>query len=320
MKTITFNRETKDYDAYLDGDYIGSFANHHEAEVELGNLAYEQLRRAPAEVAEVYVTCGHCGGPHASGVCGVYCVPNTTGEIWTRCGALTDGPCVCGGVVDSRPAEVHARPADVAEPIYVSAPIADAPSVAPTATPAPAATIAASPVTDQAVAAALEQLAEREAMAARHARTRARCPKLTEEQREEIRKETSFFQRAANAYTKALLYWTDGIRPERTEAGNYLLPSQRAGEPPHLLAMQGDWICTCAAGATAHWAKMLIIGLEAAHDALEAETVGDSSWNGYTDPETKYDADDYADEAPATTLGQRLAWARAEIEINELFT
>jgi len=44
-KHIQFDRETKDFAAYLNSEYIGSFATRHEAEVELDRLAYEQLRR-----------------------------------------------------------------------------------------------------------------------------------------------------------------------------------------------------------------------------------------------------------------------------------
>ena len=73
-------------------------------------------------------------------------------------------------------------------------------------------------------------------------------------------------QRAANAFSKALLYWNEGIRPEMTEAGNWLLPSQRAGEPPHLLHKSGDWICTCPSGPAWHWASALIVGVEMAYD------------------------------------------------------
>lgn len=45
-KRITFDRDTRDFSAYLDGEYIGSFATRHEAEVELDRLVFEQLRRA----------------------------------------------------------------------------------------------------------------------------------------------------------------------------------------------------------------------------------------------------------------------------------
>jgi hypothetical protein len=45
-KRIQYNRDTRDFDAYLDEQYIGSFGSYHAAEVELDRLAYEQLRRA----------------------------------------------------------------------------------------------------------------------------------------------------------------------------------------------------------------------------------------------------------------------------------
>ena len=106
---------------------------------------------------------------------------------------------------------------------------------------------------DGAVAAALERLAETEASAARAART-ATLPE-----------DAKFFQRSANAYTKALCYWLAGVRPERT-ANGYVLPSQRPGEAPHKLTLDGDWICTCAAGQSMHWAKALVVGLEVAQD------------------------------------------------------
>jgi hypothetical protein len=73
-------------------------------------------------------------------------------------------------------------------------------------------------------------------------------------------------QRTANAFSKALLYWNEGIRPEMTEAGNWLLPSQRPGEPPHLLHKNGDWCCTCQSGAAIHWAAAMVIGVEMAYD------------------------------------------------------
>jgi hypothetical protein len=46
QKLIRYDRETKDFAAYLNGEYIGSFATRGAAEVELDRLAYEQLRRA----------------------------------------------------------------------------------------------------------------------------------------------------------------------------------------------------------------------------------------------------------------------------------
>lgn len=48
-KEIRYSRLTKDYDMYLDGEYVGSEASYHAAEVELDRLAYEQLDRAGVE-------------------------------------------------------------------------------------------------------------------------------------------------------------------------------------------------------------------------------------------------------------------------------
>jgi len=42
-KLIKFDRLTKDFSAYLNGEYIGSFATHHAAEVALDQLAYDAL-------------------------------------------------------------------------------------------------------------------------------------------------------------------------------------------------------------------------------------------------------------------------------------
>lgn len=42
-KQIKFERMTKDYSAYLNGQYIGSFGSHREAELELDRLAFEML-------------------------------------------------------------------------------------------------------------------------------------------------------------------------------------------------------------------------------------------------------------------------------------
>jgi len=106
---------------------------------------------------------------------------------------------------------------------------------------------------DAYVIGALERLAETEAMAARA----ARAAKLPDD--------AKFFQRAANAYGRALCHFLAGVRPTRTPNG-YILPSQRPGEAPHKLTFDGDWMCSCAAGESMHWAKALLIGLEVAAD------------------------------------------------------
>lgn len=45
-KEITRDPITHDWNAYLNGEYIGSFDSKLAAQVELDRLAYEQLRRA----------------------------------------------------------------------------------------------------------------------------------------------------------------------------------------------------------------------------------------------------------------------------------
>lgn len=40
-KRITYVRESREYDAYFDGQYIGSYRNHHDAEVALDQYALE---------------------------------------------------------------------------------------------------------------------------------------------------------------------------------------------------------------------------------------------------------------------------------------
>lgn len=44
-KRITRNRETKDFDMYLNGEYIGSRATYSEAEAELDRVVFETLKR-----------------------------------------------------------------------------------------------------------------------------------------------------------------------------------------------------------------------------------------------------------------------------------
>lgn len=139
-------------------------------------------------------------------------------------------------------------------------------------------------VVEAAIVGALERLSQQEASSARTARAAHNAD------------EARFFQRNANAYAKALSYYLAGVRPTPTPNG-WMLPSQRTGEPPHLLTMDGDWTCTCLAGAMMHWAKALIIGCEVGYDSLS-------------------DADDDAgDEEPIepVDLGRRLATARAQL-------
>lgn len=77
------------------------------------------------------------------------------------------------------------------------------------------------------------------------------------------------YQRMANAYANALAQYQAGIRPVALAGGRWTLPSRRSGEPAHVLTLEsGLWVCTCAAGATAHWASALMVGIEVADDAM----------------------------------------------------
>lgn len=155
--------------------------------------------------------------------------------------------------------------------------------------PAPVLTVA-----EAATCAALERLAEEHAASARAARLAGE------------REDAKFSQRAANAFVKALGLYRVGLRPDPTDRGGWLLPSQRPGEPPHLLRMDGDWVCTCVAGTTMHWATAMMIGIEAGQDCPAQGLVG------IEDVVT-------APEPTPMDLGRRLAQARAQAALNECF-
>ncbi len=114
---------------------------------------------------------------------------------------------------------------------------------------------AASPIA-AAVEGALERLATESGDAARCARADGDNAASTH------------FRRAATSYTNALIAYRRGVRPDLLDSGAYLLPSRRPGEPAHLVRMDGDWICTCAAGAAMHWPIALVVGMEVAFDDL----------------------------------------------------
>jgi hypothetical protein len=117
-------------------------------------------------------------------------------------------------------------------------------------------------VFDLAILAALERLSESHAQYARNAIIR------------DDKSSAALFTRESNAYARALGYYQAGVRPVATPHG-YVLPSQRPGEAPHQLTLDGDWTCTCPAGESMHWAKALIIGIEVAHDDMQRLDSGD---------------------------------------------
>lgn len=103
---------------------------------------------------------------------------------------------------------------------------------------------------------------------------------------------------AATAFANALIEYRKGVRPDVLPSGAQLLPSRRAGEAAHLITRDGDFVCSCSAGANWHWPLALIIGLEVAHDDMTAWDDGD------IEPE---------DMPTPAQLGQRLCAARARV-------
>lgn len=152
---------------------------------------------------------------------------------------------------------------------------------------------------DAAVEGALERLALEHAHAARLASGTGDKAGTTEERRQ------------ATAYTNALIQYRAGVRPEVLPGGARLIPSSTAGQPAHLLTMDGDWVCSCKAGASMHWPIALVIGLEGAHDDMQRYDDGDVS----CDPpgEGPSLGDEEGDTLPSRRqFGQRLAQARAQ--------
>lgn len=107
---------------------------------------------------------------------------------------------------------------------------------------------------------------------------------------------------AATAFANALIQYRAGVRPEILPSGARLIPSSSPGKPAHLLTIDGDWICTCAAGANWHWPLALCIGIEQAYEDMQA----------YDDPPGDCPlGDEEGDELPeARSIGQRIADAR----------
>lgn len=122
---------------------------------------------------------------------------------------------------------------------------------------------AASPV-DAAVEGALERLAIQHADAGR----------LADATGDKAHRKAE--RAAATAFGNALIQYRAGVRPQQLPSGAYLLPSRRFGEAPHIIRMDGDWICSCCAGAAWHWPLALIIGIEQAIEDMAAFDDGDT--------------------------------------------
>lgn len=84
-----------------------------------------------------------------------------------------------------------------------------------------------------------------------------------------LAEEAKHWLRNANAYAAARTQYEAGVRPVALGNRAYVLPSQRPGGASHLLRFDGDWTCSCKAGSSAHWALMLLIGIERATDDIQ---------------------------------------------------
>ena len=49
-KEIRYDRETRDYAMYINGEVVGYAPNYHDAEVRLDAIVYDMLRHQPASV------------------------------------------------------------------------------------------------------------------------------------------------------------------------------------------------------------------------------------------------------------------------------
>lgn len=128
------------------------------------------------------------------------------------------------------------------------------------------------PYFDAMVAAVLERMAEENTRSAELA-----------ESKPDLKDDAAFFRRAVTAYTNALIGWQKGVRPVRTASGNYLLPSRRPGESPHLLRLDGDWICNCRARSCMHWPIAMMVALEIAQD--DQDRFDDDDYSEVTAPD-----------------------------------
>jgi len=172
---------------------------------------------------------------------------------------------------------------------------------------------------DMAVEGALERLAMEHSQAAR----------LADQLGDKAHRKAE--RAATTAFSGALIEYKAGVRPELLASGAWLLPSRRAGEAPHIVRMDGDWVCSCCAGANIHWPIALIVGIEVANDDMERFDDGDAdeelarlaaplidaldTLDGDADFEA--DCDEPAQRAwrIGAVLGRRIADARARVYV-----
>ena len=124
---------------------------------------------------------------------------------------------------------------------------------------------------------------------------------------------------AATAFTNALRQYRAGVRPELLQSGAWLVPSSTPGKPAHIVRMDGDWICACAAGANMHWPIAMAIGIEVSQDDMERFDDGDDGpiirLNLYDDGDLDFSQDEPSVGVQLKALGVRraLGWEDAQL-------
>jgi hypothetical protein len=113
------------------------------------------------------------------------------------------------------------------------------------------------------VASALERLAEAHQRSAESAETK---------------EERVYFRRWSGAFRKALYRWLQGVRPEQTPGGAWLVTSATRLETVHQVERSGE--CTCEAQNRGCWHSALVSGIESAYDDMERFDGGDDEPRG----------------------------------------
>ena len=82
----------------------------------------------------------------------------------------------------------------------------------------------------------------------------------------------AFFRRWAGAFRKALLYYRQGVRPERLSSGAWLVPSATRA----IVHQVGrDNHCTCEARDRGCWHAAIVLGVEVGYEDLDTFDPGD---------------------------------------------
>lgn len=123
-REIVYDKESRDFAMYLNGELVGFARTHHDAEVTIDELVHSTLTHAAPEPAPVTDTsdlnarpiprCADCGAALGDyGRCedcddrkyAAECKPDVQGNYWAVCGAPCDWPCMCDAIVRAPIAE-----------------------------------------------------------------------------------------------------------------------------------------------------------------------------------------------------------------------